>query len=87
MAHVEYLRATLDLPEGQPGIVMAIHTFGEYMDFHPHAHALIADGLFRDGVRGRGQSRNLVIFPTLNLSIIVFIFCLRITPLFARSRR
>ena len=25
---------------------MAIHTFGEYMDFHPHLHALVADGLF-----------------------------------------
>jgi len=29
---------------------MAIHTFGEYLDFHPHLHALVADGLFtRDG--------------------------------------
>jgi Zn finger protein HypA/HybF involved in hydrogenase expression len=43
---LEYLRTTLDLPDGQPGIVMAIHTFGEYMDFHPHVHALVADGLF-----------------------------------------
>ena len=25
---------------------MAIHTFGEYLDFHPHLHALVADGLF-----------------------------------------
>jgi hypothetical protein len=41
-----YLRATLDLPEGLPGIVMAIHTFGEYLDFHPHLHALVADSLF-----------------------------------------
>ena len=30
---------------------MAIHTFGEYMDFHPHLHALVADGLFvREGL-------------------------------------
>jgi len=43
---IEYLRTTLDLPEGLPGIVMAIHTFGEYLDFHPHLHALVADGLF-----------------------------------------
>jgi hypothetical protein len=43
---LEYLRATLDLPEGLPGIVMAIHTFGEYLDFHPHLHALVVDGLF-----------------------------------------
>ena len=25
---------------------MAIHTFGEYLDFYPHLHALVADGLF-----------------------------------------
>jgi hypothetical protein len=30
---------------------MCIHTFGEYLDFHPHLHALVADGLFtRDGL-------------------------------------
>ena len=46
-----YMRITLHLPEGHPGIVMSIHTFGEYMDFHPHLHALVADGLFtRDGL-------------------------------------
>jgi hypothetical protein len=27
---------------------MAIHTFGEYLDFHPHLYALVADGLFVD---------------------------------------
>ena len=46
----EFMQTTLGLPEGLPGIVMAIHTFGEYLDFHPHLHALVADGLFtRDG--------------------------------------
>ena len=30
--------------------MMAIHTFGEYLDFHPHLHALVADGFFdREG--------------------------------------
>jgi hypothetical protein len=29
---------------------LTLHTFGEYLDFHPHIHALVADGLFtRDG--------------------------------------
>lgn len=28
----EYMQTTLGLPDGLPGIVMAIHTFGEYMD-------------------------------------------------------
>ena len=36
--------------DGVLAIVMAIHTFGEYLDFHPHLHALVADGLFdREG--------------------------------------
>jgi hypothetical protein len=46
---VEYMRTTLRLPEGHPGIVMAIHTFGDYLDFHPHLHALVAEGLFVQG--------------------------------------
>ena len=32
--------------DGVSAIVMAIHTFGEYLDFYPHVHALVADGLF-----------------------------------------
>ena len=44
----EFQRTTLGLPEGATGVVMAIHTFGEYLDFHPHLHALAADGLFVD---------------------------------------
>jgi len=44
----EFQRTTLGLPEGVPGIVMVIHTFGKYLDFHPHLHALAADGLSVD---------------------------------------
>ena len=42
----EYLRTALDCPEGIPGIILTLHTFGEYLDFHPHIHALVAEGLF-----------------------------------------
>jgi hypothetical protein len=49
----DYLRAGLDCPKGVPGIIMTLHTFGEYLDFHPHVHALVADGLFvRDAPQG-----------------------------------
>jgi len=34
----EFQRTTLGLPEGTTGVVMAIHTFGEYLDFHPYLH-------------------------------------------------
>jgi len=43
---LDYMRTVLRMPEGIPGVVMTIHTFGEYLDFHPHLHALVADGLF-----------------------------------------
>jgi len=41
----EYLRAALGLPDAQPALILTLHTFGEYLDFHPHLHALVADGL------------------------------------------
>ena len=47
----EYLRTALGLPDAQPALILTLHTFGEYLDFHPHLHALVADGLFtRAGV-------------------------------------
>jgi hypothetical protein len=42
----DYLRTAMDCPDGMPGAILALHTFGEYGNFHPHIHALVADGLF-----------------------------------------
>jgi len=41
-----YIEETLGFREGVVGMVMVIHTFGDYLDFHPHLHALVTDGLF-----------------------------------------
>jgi len=43
-----FFREQLHLPDGEVGLVMVIHTFGDYLNFHPHIHVLAADGLFRD---------------------------------------
>lgn len=44
-----FLRQVVQLKNGVPGAVMAIHTFGEYPDkFHPHIHVIATDGLFND---------------------------------------
>jgi hypothetical protein len=32
----EYLRVVLGLPQAVAGIILTLHTFGEYLDFHPH---------------------------------------------------
>ena len=44
---LEFLRITIGLTDGVPGVVMTIHIFGNYMEkFHPHLHALVSDGFF-----------------------------------------
>jgi len=42
-----YFRESLNLTDGEVGLVMVIQTFGDYLNFHPHIHVLAADGLFR----------------------------------------
>jgi len=38
-------------PDGQPGFILFVQTFGDLVTFHPHIHALVTDGVFRpDGV-------------------------------------
>ena len=39
-------RLQLGLAEGKLGAIAAVHTFGDYLVFHPHLHVLVADGLF-----------------------------------------
>ena len=53
----EYLRAALDLPDAHPTLVLTLHTFGEYLDFHPHLHALVADGLFTRDLSACGHAQ------------------------------
>ncbi|ODS31020.1 MAG: putative transposase, partial [Candidatus Scalindua rubra] len=44
-----FLQNAVGLEDGRPGAVMTIHTFGDYAEkFHPHIHALVSDGLFRE---------------------------------------
>jgi hypothetical protein len=44
----KFLKTVLGKRRGIPGIVMVIQTFGDYGRWHPHLHALVADGLFLD---------------------------------------
>jgi len=43
-----FFRITLGKNLGIPGIALAIQTFGDYAKWHPHIHALVADGLFTE---------------------------------------
>ncbi len=41
----DWMRARLDLPNGQLAAIAAAQTFGDYLVFHPHLHVLAATGL------------------------------------------
>jgi hypothetical protein len=43
-----FFRIILGKKQGIPGIALAIQTFGDYGKWHPHVHALVADGLFTE---------------------------------------
>ena len=43
---VSWFRTILGMKDGIPGIVVSVQTFGDYARWHPHIHALVADGLF-----------------------------------------
>ncbi|KAA3593402.1 MAG: transposase [Candidatus Scalindua sp. AMX11] len=44
-----FFRNAVGLENGRPGAIMTIHTFGNYAEkFHPHIHAIVSDGLFRE---------------------------------------
>jgi len=42
----KFLKTTFGKKYGIPGIIVAIQSFGDYARWHPHLHALVADGLF-----------------------------------------
>ncbi|MCP3861107.1 MAG: transposase [Phycisphaeraceae bacterium] len=42
-------RAALDRKDGVPGIVASIQTFGSQVNWHPHVHALVTEGLLLPG--------------------------------------
>jgi ribosomal protein S27E len=43
-----FFQTVLNRKYGIPGIALAIQSFGDYSRWHPHLHALVADGLFSE---------------------------------------
>ncbi|WP_297287868.1 transposase, partial [Moraxella sp.] len=41
-----YLKHAVSDEDADPGAVIAIQSFGDFLGFHPHAHVLITDGCF-----------------------------------------
>lgn len=71
-----WTRTHMDVRGGKLGIILAIHTYGEYLNNHPHLHAVVADGMFRHTglfyVMGRSDLQALVkIFQNKVLNLLV----------------
>lgn len=63
----KFLQLTLGKKAGIPGVIVAIQTFGDYARWHPHLHALVADGLFLE----RGY---FFVMPKVNLRPLAELF-------------
>ena len=57
---------------------MVIHTFGDYARFHPHLHAIVADGLFR-------KSGSFYVLPRCEMKQLEEIFRSRILAMLKRK--
>ncbi len=63
----KFFKLILGKKTGIPGVVVTIQTFGDYVRWHPHLHALVADGLFL-------ESGYFYVMPKTNLRPLREIF-------------
>jgi hypothetical protein len=71
-----WTHAYMNVHGGKLGMILAIHTYGEYLNMHPHLHAVVADGMFRHSglfhVMGSADPEPLVrIFQNKVLKLLV----------------
>jgi len=67
-------------PKAVPGIIMVIQTYGDLVNFHPHLHALVTDGVFT-------PTGWFVAFPKIDLYSLEHLFRHRVLRLLLREGR
>jgi hypothetical protein len=63
-----------------PGIIIPIQTYGDLVNFHPHLHALVTDGVF-------GPTGWFVAFLKIDLYTLEHLFRHRVLQMLLRERR
>ena len=77
---LEFMRTSLRLSQGQVGMVMAIQTYGEYLNHHIHLHAVVADGLFKN--------RDMFyVMPRINTKPLEELFRVRVIRMLVAERK
>ncbi len=42
----QYLKESVSVSDGKPGVIISVQTFGDYINFNPHLHIIATDGCF-----------------------------------------
>jgi Putative transposase len=74
-----YRRAMRE-PKGVPGVIISIQTFGDLVNFHPHLHVLVTDGVF-------GPSGWFYAVPRIDLRVLEALFRHRVLRMLLQERR
>ena len=53
-----YLKHFVAKPDAAPGAIVAVHSFGDFLNFNPHIHILAGDGCLRGVYPDAGDSRS-----------------------------
>lgn len=67
-------------PKAVPRIIIAIQTYGDLVNFHPHLHALVTDGVF-------SPAGWFFAFPRIDLDALERLFRHRVLEMLLRERR
>ena len=43
-----YLKSTVSDDNAVPGVSISVQTYGDFLNFNPHLHAIVSDGCFLD---------------------------------------
>ena len=73
-------RAACKGPSAVPGIIIAIQTYGDLVNFHPHLHALVTDGVFT-------LTGWFVAFPKVALYVLEHLLRHRVLQMLLREQR
>jgi hypothetical protein len=52
-----YLKSTVPYDDAVPGASIAVQTYGDFLNFNPHLHAIVSDGSFLED--GRFQTASV----------------------------
>ncbi len=68
----------MNKPQAVPGVIVAIKTFGDLVNFHPHLHAIVSEGLF-------SANGWLYVVPSIDLKKLEQLFRHKVLTLLRRE--